>query len=305
VTVLNAVMGRTLDIFLAPFRSLPAIVGLSVVSLVTAVVVMLVFRATSNQQKLADVKRRIAAALFEIRLFNDDLPAVFRAQGELLRHNATYLRLSLVPMLWMIVPIALLVAHLEFRYGYTGLTPGEPAIVKVQLRNGVKLAPSKPAADTTSAANMTTGEIASSDAASGNTASGNTAMLEAPAEIKVLTSPVWFPTSNEVVWRIRPEAAGEYELRAHIGAEAFSKHVEVGDAVVRRSPIRVGRGLVAQFMNPAEPPLPDGAAVASISVPYERRAVRVFGWELDWLLVFFALSTVFAFALKKPLRVTV
>ena len=49
--------------------------------------------------------RRLHAALFEIRLFNDDLSAIFRAQAEMLRHNLTYLRLSLVPMIWMFVPL--------------------------------------------------------------------------------------------------------------------------------------------------------------------------------------------------------
>ena len=268
-------MGRTVDLFLSPFRQLPPMVGLVVVSLVTAIGVMLVFRATSDQRRLVDVKRRIAAALFEIRLFNDDLPAVFRAQGELLRHNATYLRLSLVPMLWMIVPIALLVAQLEFRYGYTGLTPGQPAMVKVTLREGAAI-----------------------DA-------GKNASLEAPVGITVLTPPVWLPAANEVVWRIRPDAAGDYELRAHIGGESFTKSLEVTDAVVRRSPTRVASGFVAELMNPAERPIPSDRAVRAISVPYARRAVRVFGWDLDWLIVFFVLSTIFAFALKKPLRVTV
>src|SRR5262245_14085448 len=226
-------MARALDLLLFPVRQLPPMVGLVIVSLVTAVVVMLVFRATSDQQRIADVKRRIAAALFEIRLFNDDLPAVFRAQGELLRHNATYLRLSLVPMLWMIVPIALLVAQLEFRYGYTGLTPGRPAIVTVQLREGVKLATSNTTSlnvtpgstvpggtvsgytrpDNATSRNVTAGGSSSGRSASADAVSNSNAALEAPPEISVLTPPVWFPASSEVVWRIRPEAAGDYELR--------------------------------------------------------------------------------------------
>jgi uncharacterized membrane protein (DUF106 family) len=272
VTVLNALMSRTLDVLLAPFRHLPPIAGLTVVSLVTAVAIMLVFRATSHQQKLVDVKRRIAAALFEIRLFNDDLGAVFRAQAELLRHNATYLRLSLVPMLWMFVPIAILVAHLEFRYGYTGLTPGEPVLFKVTLRDG---------------------------------ASGSGAVLEAPPAIRVLTPAAWFPASKEVAWRIEAATPGEYELTARIGAERFTKSLEVGDGVVRRSPERVAAGFWAELTNPSEPPIPEGAAVTSISVRYAKRDIRVLGWDLNWLVVFFVLSTVFALLLKKPLRVTV
>ena len=267
-------MGRTLDVLLSPFRSLPPMVGLSVVSLVTALVVVLAFRATSNQQGLADVKRRMAAALFEIRLFNDDLPAVFRAQAELLRHNLTYLRLSLVPMLWMIVPFAILVAQLDARYGYTGLKTGEPVLLKVSLRDGV--AP----------------------------ASGGAA-LDAPPQVSVLTPAVFFPASNEVVWRIRPDAEGAYELTARIGSESITKSIEASDDVVRRSPVRVAAGFWEEFMNPAERPLPPGAAATAISVPYARRTFRILRWDADWLVVFFIVSTLLAWLLKKPLRVTV
>jgi hypothetical protein len=175
----------------------------------------------------------------------------------------------------MILPIGLLVAHLEFRYGYSGLTPGEPALVKVLLRDG----------------------------AAATSAGGAT--LEAPPHVTVLTPAVWFPSSNEIVWQIRPDAPGEYELSARVGGETFGKSIQVSDAVVRRSPVRVTQGLVSQLMYPAERPIPQGAAVTSISVRYAPGSVRVFGWELNWLLVFFVVSTIFALLLKKPLRVTV
>jgi uncharacterized membrane protein (DUF106 family) len=275
VTLLNTLMGRTLDVLLSPFRSLPPMVGLSVVSLITGLGVVLAYRVTSNQQGLTDVKRRMAAALFEIRLFSDDLPAVFRAQAELLRHNLTYLRLSFVPMLWMIVPIAILVAQLDARYGYTGLKLGEPVLLKVALRNGV--------------------------AAS----SAGSAALDAPPQVRVLTPAVWFPASNEVVWRIRPEALGAYELTARIGSEALTKRVDVTEQVVGRAPVRVAPGFWEEFMNPAEQPLPAGAAATAISIPYARRTFRVLGWNADWLVVFFIVSTIMAWLLKKPLRVTV
>ena len=66
------------------------------------------------------------AAIFEMRLFNDDLVALFRAQGDVLRHTLHYLRLSLAPTLWLIVPMLALMLHMEFHFGYTGLTIGAP-----------------------------------------------------------------------------------------------------------------------------------------------------------------------------------
>ena len=112
---IHAPLRALFDLLLYPFRSLPAIVGLTVVSLLVSIAMLLIFKRTSNQERLDSVKRQIHAGLFEIRLFNDDIRAIFRAQFEVLRHNLNYLRLSLVPMLWMVVPLFLVVAQLQFQ----------------------------------------------------------------------------------------------------------------------------------------------------------------------------------------------
>jgi uncharacterized membrane protein (DUF106 family) len=130
----NAVLRPLFDLLLAPFAGLPPIVSLLVVSLLTAVAMLVVFKRTSDQTALAAVKRRIHAGLFEIRLFNDDLRAILRAQGEILRHNLTYLRLSLVPMVWILPPLVLVIAQLQFHYGYEGLRPAEEALLRVDLK---------------------------------------------------------------------------------------------------------------------------------------------------------------------------
>src|SRR5918995_3026532 len=134
MSLLNASLTRAADWVLAPFSMLHPMVSLTVASLATAAAMLFVFKRTSDQARLAAVKRLIHAGLFEIRLFNDDLLAILRAQLEILRHNATYLRLSLVPMLWVIVPLVLVIAQLQFHYGYAPLQPGDRALLKVQLR---------------------------------------------------------------------------------------------------------------------------------------------------------------------------
>jgi len=284
VTIVNEWIGLAFDVLLYPFRQLSPIVGLSVASLLTAAAMLLVFRATSDQRRIEQVKRAMVAALFEIRLFNDDLPALFRAQGEMLRQNAAYVRLSLVPMLWMIVPIVLVVAQLEFRYGYAGLTPGQPVLVKAQLRHA-------PATNTDAAP------------AAGEASSAPAATLEAPNEVRILTSAVWFPATQEVVWQVTPNTPGEFVLNARIGSGTFTKTLEATDHVVRRSPLRVSPGLVDQFLYPAEPPLPVSADVASISVAYPALAIRILGWDMPWIVVYFGLSMAFALLLRKPLGV--
>lgn len=288
MALLNALLVRSFDLLLAPFRQLPPIVGLAAVSLATGVAMLLIFKRTSDQARLAAVKRQIHAALFEIRLFNDDLRAIFRAQREILGHNLVYLRLSLVPMLWMIVPLVLAIAQLQFHYGYGGLVPGEPALLKAQLREGALLESSLPPG------------VARTSTADRHPL----AVVEAPPQIEVQTPAVFIPSTREVIWRIAPRAPGAYELTIRLAGETVTKSVRVSHGVVRRSPVRLEPGFLNQLLYPAEPPLSGDGVLASVSLAYPERDIRVFGWELHWLIVYVVLSMLFAFALRKRLNVT-
>ena len=271
MSIVNAALARVTDVVLLPFSTWHPLAGLSVVSLATAVVMLVVFKKTSNQQRLAAVKRSIHAGIFEIRLYNDDFRAILRAQREILRDNLRYLALSVLPMLWVIVPLVLLIAQLQFHYGYAPLEPGARVLLKMQLRDGT--------ADTVS--------------------------LDAPSGVRLESPAVWLPGAREVVWRLAATDPGRHELRLHVGSHEYVKTLRVDGGVVRRSPYRLEPTFLNQLLYPSEPPLPDDGPAAGISIGYEARSIPVLGWDLDWMVVYFALSLVFAFALKKPLGVTI
>jgi uncharacterized membrane protein (DUF106 family) len=276
MSIVNGVLRAIVDGLLYPFRGLPPVAGLTVVSLLTSILLLVVFKKTSNQKALEAVKRKIHACLFEIRLFNDDFRSIFRAQLEILRHNLTYLRYSTVPMIWTLPPLVLLIAQLQFHYGYESLDVGRPALVKVILR--ADGSGSKPAI-----------------------------RLEAPdSGLEVKEPPVWIPSLREMAWRIEPRTAGDYELRIVNGSESVTKSVRVvngSDLVVRRSPLKV-RGFLDELLYPAEDPLPSGA-FESIAVTYPEANVDVFGIELHWMIVYFVLSIAFAFLLRGTFKVTI
>ena len=227
MTFVNSILRRLFDAALAPFSGLHPLVGITLISLIFGVVMLLVFKKTSNQDKLAAVKRKIHAGLFEIRLFNDDFGAIMRAQGDILRHNLSYFGLSLVPLAWMIVPLVLVIAQLQFHYGYQGLEPGAQALVKVELE------------------------------------------------------------------AVPPEAGTE-------SAPAARPPIQL------QAPARLAKGFWNQLLYPAEDPLPEGP-IRAITVTYPAGDAGFDGWEneLTWMLFFFILSVVFAFALRRPLKVTI
>lgn len=273
---INAVLRALFDALLYPFRGLHPLVGLSVVSLVIAIGMLYVFKWTSNQKALEAVKRRIHASLFEIRLFNDDFRAIMRAQFDILRHNLRYVGLSLVPLLWMMIPLVLIIAQLQFHYGYQGLELGEPVLLKVELEQKGQAA--RPQIE-----------------------------LQAPAGIKVEAGPVWIPAEGELAWRIAAEQKGDYELSFALDGQTYTKTVRVRDDVVRRSTLRPGKSFFDQLLYPAEAPLPSGAPIRAIELAYPPGDAGITGWdnELTWMGVFFVLSLVFAFALRGPLGVTI
>lgn len=269
MSAINAILASLVEGLLYPFQNLPPLVGLAVVSLLCATAMLLVVRATSNQARLAAVKRATQACVYEVRLFNDDARAMLRAMGEMVRHNLTYLRLSLVPLLWMIVPLGLLLAHLQFHYGYRELAPGRATLVKVQLLDS----------------------------------SGPAPVLEAPAGIRIETPAVWIPSLREAVWRIVVDTPGDYELTVRAGGGSLTKTITTARGVVRRSPVRPEARLLDQLLYPAERPLAGSPGIRSITVTYPAGAIGVLGWEVHWLIVFFVLSTIFAFALRAPFKV--
>ena len=276
--LVNRTFGWAVDLIVLPFRGMPPIVGLTVISLVVSVGMLIGFRAVSDQEALDAVKRRIYGGVYEIRLYKDDLLTIFAAQVGILRETMTYFRLSMVPMLWMMVPIAILVSQLQFQYGYESLEPGQTALVKVELtEEGAE-------------------HVATTDGAG--------VSLEVPDGLRLETPLVWIPSLGEAGWRIAAESSGEYELVVRIGEETLTKSVRVSGTTVLRSPVRP-YSLLAQLIYPAEAPLPRGSNAEAIRLGYTDAEINLFGWHTHWIIAFFILTMVFAFALAKPLGVKI
>ena len=127
--------------------------------------------------------------------------------------------------------------------------------------------------------------------------------LEAPEGVRVETPVVWVPSLRQAGWRVALEAPGEYELVVHIGEETLTKSVRVAGTTELRSPVRAS-GL-SQVIWPAEAPLPRGSSAEAITVSYADAEINLLGWHTHWLIAFFILTMVFAFALAKPMGVKI
>ena len=271
VTVLNALLVGGADLVLAPLSALPAWAGVGLAAFVTALVVLWLVRVTSDQAALAAVKRQIQADLFEMRLFNDDLRGLLRAQGAVLAHNGRYLRLSLLPLLCTAVPLALGIAQLQAWYGYRGLADGVPVLVTADLAPGVE--PVGPSLD------------------------GDGVRVDGGA--------MHFPTLRQLVWRVIPDGPGAHGLQLHINGVVYEKSLVVADGLARRSPVRPPAAFLDQLLEPSEPPVAAGGPVTAIRVPYPERILDVLGFSMHWLVLYLVAAFAFVLLLRKPLGVVI
>lgn len=271
----NFVFNSVFDFLLAPLRSLHPLWSLFIFSLLVGVLMLVIFRYTSNQKAIRETKDRIKAHLIEIRIFKDDFGILMSAQKNILLYNAKYMMHALKPMLFMILPVAIILIQLEGWFGYRPLNVGESTVVSVKM--------SEQGAGVLSDVTM-----------------------EGDKGLIVETPPLRIPELGEVAWRIRAKEFGEHQVIVRVSGHTFLKRVIVSDGgLARVSPRVVASSLWNILLNPGERPLLANSFVRQIDVYYPERLIGIFGWETHWIVVFLILSIFWGFAFKGLFRVEI
>ena len=110
--------------------------------------------------------------------------------------------------------------------------------------------------------------------------------------------------ATEVAWRIRAEREGDYRLLVRAGDTVVEKELRVGSAWGPTSSLR-SSGFTDLLLYPGEPPIAQSDVVKTIEIRYRRLDLSMFGWSVDWLVLFFVLSIASGFAFRKVLDVEI
>jgi hypothetical protein len=261
-TLANA-LGRPL---LSPIAAMPGWLSATLVSAVTGILLLVLFKYTSNQAGIKRVRNEIDANLFAIKLFKDATPVVLSAQAALLRGAFRLFVLAIVPMLVMMVPVLLILCQLSLWYEHRPLRVGEETVVALKL-NG-------PSSQEMPAV-----------------------ALEATPAAEVLTGPVRVPSQREVVWLVKAKEDGSHRLSFRAGEHTVTKEFQVGNGFMRVSPCRPAWDWYDILVNPAEPAFSPSSLVQSVEIAYPDRSSWTSGTG-NWVIYWFIASMVAAFAVK-------
>jgi hypothetical protein len=264
----NLAVTRFFDALAWPFQRWPA-GGLLLISALTGVAMLLVFKAASNQRAIRRTRDLIRAHMLAMRLFRDDARVVVESQKKVLRTNLSYLRYAVVPIVFILPVVVLIMVQLNLRYGPAPARPGEAVVVKAVFDGALD-------EDVT---------------------------LTAPFGVVVETPALRIPYKREADWRVRPAKAGTYELSLNTKGRTYGKELVVGEAGAGRVSARRVSGIWSQLMNPGERPL--ASDVKAIEVEYPDRENKLLGLGVHWVITFFVVSLVAAFALKGVFKTEV
>ena len=178
-------------------------------------------------------------------------------------------------MMVMILPLILIIIHLNLWFGYQSLSHGERAILKVKLKEGYD--PFKIVLSVASSSGLT-----------------------------IETPPLRIEEESEINWRFRAEGKGIQDIVLVVNGKEIHKRLSVEEKPLSRiSPTKVRKNFLAQLFNPGESPMPSDCPIETIKVGYSSKNMNLFGWHIYWIIVYVVLSVIFGFAFKGILKVEI
>ncbi|HEY6302507.1 MAG TPA: hypothetical protein VIX14_05520 [Terriglobales bacterium] len=243
-----------------------------VLSLVVGLVMVVVFGYTSDQKAIGVAKDQLKAHLLAVRLYRDQIPVVMGSYGKILRGTGRYLKLAFKPLLYAIIPIALLILQIDHYLGQAPLLVNSPFLLTVQLHGSDGL---------------------------------NDVTLGLPPEVTITAPPVHIQTADEIVWRLAGSKEGKYEVQVAAAGQSATKSVCLGGDLPRISTVRLRGRFWRRMFSSAEPELPGNSPIESISINYPDRKIDIAGYGMNWIWLFFILSMVAGFIFKELLGIQI
>jgi hypothetical protein len=270
LNVLTNAFGR---FFLAPIAVLPGWLSNTIISAVTGVCLLVIFKYTSNQRAIGKVRDDIKANLLALKLFKDSISVTLHAETRVFKGAFLLLFHAIPPMLVMILPVSLLLAQMSLWYQSRPLLPGEAAVMTVKLNDNVEK-------------NWPTVNIEPSPAA------------------EVTVGPVRILSRRQMCWEIKALKDGKHRITLNVNRRQIVKELVIGDGFMRVSSTRPAWNWANILMHPAEEPFSPDSVVQSVTIDYPERLSKTSGADW-WLVYFFAASMLFALILRPFVKVRI
>lgn len=263
-------LGKFIGLFIT---NLPGWLSNTIISAIVGVILLIIFKYTSNQKAIEKVRAGIKANMLALKLFKDSMLVTLKSQGGLFKGAFSLLFHAIRPMLIMIIPVSFILGQMGLWYQHRPLKIGEKAIITMQLSDTNK--PTLP-------------EVT----------------IQNIPNAKVTTDPVHLLSKNQIWWEIQAVQDGTHYIDFKIDDKIIKKELTIGIGFARLSPVKPQRNFSDMILHPKEKPFGKDSLVQSISITYPDRDSFTCGTNW-WIAYFFIASMIFAFIFKPLLKVKI
>ena len=273
ITGLNKISNAIGALCLRPVAMLPGWLSISLISAVMGVVLLIIFKFTSNQKAIAIIRDNIKANMLAIKLFNCGFTVALKAQVGIIANAFKLLFHSIVPMIIMIVPVSLFLGQMAMWYQVRPVSlTDDPIIVRLKLNDNFEQW-------------------------------SNVSLKTRPSELSILGQVRIF-SRNEIIWKLKPLINGDHVLTFKVADQIVDKKMSVGHGFQRLSAMRPGPSLSEILLYPLESPFERHSNIQSIFIDYPKRKSYVYGTDW-WILYFCVVSIIIALIVKPFLKVRI
>ncbi len=273
-------INRCFDIIWLPFNKTNNYTDFIVISAISALIFLWIFKKTSDQEMIRKYKSMIFAHILMIRLYKDKPLLTLHSILNIIGYNFIYLRYTLFPLL-IIFPLVLAISvQLNNRYGYLPLYKGDRFILRVDMdKTAVK--------DINESLNRI------------HCKTSNGIVLETP--------PLKIESEGSLFWRAKIIGSGEDKQEIKItmnnSKETIGRTIMTVMSKRRFSPVERKSTLSSFIFNNAEDGIPGSSPYKAITVEYRRATYPFIIWNTDPIVLYFILTLILGLVLKPFIKV--
>ncbi|MBD3310290.1 DUF106 domain-containing protein [Candidatus Woesearchaeota archaeon] len=188
------VLESILDPVFGPLLSLPPLLAVGIMSLVISLIVVMIYKFTTDQDLMKQLKSELKEYRKEMKELKKHPERLEKVNREMMETNLKYMKQSFKPMLITMIPVFIIFGWMNAHMAYLPITPGEEFTTTMELEKGIE------------------GEVE----------------LIAPEEIEMIDDPLQKIGAGEARWRLKGPA-GEYMLEYRYEEESYTKELIITD----------------------------------------------------------------------------
>jgi hypothetical protein len=226
--------------------------GILIISFFTTLIIILIYRYTTNPQKQLKVKNKIKGYLLGALFYTNNIKVILKNFLRLSRAISIYFINSLLTLIIAIIPVTLIISQLISWYDKRPLLLGEESNLTLRIEEIIDLS--------------------------------NYPELIEIDEIRILEGPYIFSEENLLVWKFRALKKGKYNIPFAVGRDTIKKEIAISYKNTPVSPLRTKR--IFSLFSTTEKLIPEDLPIKEIEIAYPENEIFIGKFLINWWLIF-------------------